>query len=171
MPKEQVTHRRPRGSPRRLDLETSIPVLLVFLGNRLNATGSATYRAHFGLGITEFRLLAMLAVEPNILAARICEVMGIDNGAASRALRALERRGLVEQQPDMQNRAYRRWRLTEAGIALHDEAVEIAAERERVLLSDFSAEEGAMLVGMLKRMLARTQDLARVRPSGEGREV
>lgn len=152
----------PSKAGRRLNLQTSVPVLVVFLGNRLNATGSATYRAHFGLGITEFRILVMLAIEPDILAAQICEVMGIDNGAASRSLRSLEQRGLVEQRPDDQNKAYRRWRLTEAGAALHDEAVEIALERERVLLADFSLQERTLLIDMLNRLIGRTPDLARV---------
>jgi DNA-binding MarR family transcriptional regulator len=150
------------GAPPRLDLDSSASVLLAFLGNRLNATGSAAYRKHFGLGITEFRLLAMLAVEPDIVAARVCEVMGIDNGAASRALRDLERRGLVEHRPDEQNRAYRRWSLTGAGGTLHDQAVRIAIERERLLLLDLSAEERGQLIDMLRRLLGRTADLARL---------
>jgi DNA-binding MarR family transcriptional regulator len=141
-----------RRAPR-LDLDRSIPVLLTFASNRLNSTGSAAYRALFGIGIPEVRLLIMLAVEPDINAARICEVMGIDSGAASRTLRDLEAHGLVRQRPDDQNRAYRRWSLTPAGEALHDQTVLISQERDRILAATMTAEEHDLLISLLKRIL------------------
>jgi DNA-binding MarR family transcriptional regulator len=146
----------------RLNLDRSLPVLLTFLANRLNATGSATYRALFGVGITEVRLLIMLAVEPDIHAARICEVMGIDGGAASRTLRDLERRGLVSHRRDDHNRAYRRWSLTAAGETLHDEAVLISKQREDILTATMTPAEQDLLIGLLKRMLGETDTLATV---------
>ena len=158
-------------TPRRpllLDLDRSLAVLLTFAANRLNSTGSAAYRAKLGLGITEVRLLIMLAVEPDIVAARICEVMGIDTGAASRTLREMEGRGLVRQRRDPHNRAYRRWTLTPAGDALHDQAVTIALERDRILTAAMTTEERDLMIDLLKRILARTPDLAAlVQASGE----
>jgi DNA-binding MarR family transcriptional regulator len=144
----------------RLNLDRSIPVLLTFVANRLNATGSATYRALFGVGITEVRLLIMLAVEPDIHAARICEVMGIDGGAASRTLRELQRRGLVLERRDDHNRAYRRWSLTSAGEALHDEAVLISKQREDMLTATMTQAEHDLLIDLLKRMLGETDTLS-----------
>lgn len=144
----------------RLNLDRSLPVLLTFVANRLNATGSATYRALFGVGITEVRLLIMLAVEPDIHAARICEVMGIDGGAASRTLRDLERRGLVRHRRDDQNRAYRRWSLTPAGERLHDQAVLVSKQREDILIATMTQAEQDLLIDLLKRMLAKTGALA-----------
>jgi DNA-binding MarR family transcriptional regulator len=142
-----------------LDLDRSVPVLLNFLANRVTASGSAVYRARFGLGITEYRLLAMLAASPDITGRRIHEVMGLDTGAISKSLRALEARGLVRPRADDQNPAYRRWTLTQAGAALQDEATRIAIERDRLLLADISDEERAVLIDLLRRMLGNVPHL------------
>jgi DNA-binding MarR family transcriptional regulator len=142
-----------------LDLDRSVSVLLNFLGNKLTASGSAAYRTRFGINITEFRVLAMLAVEPDILGQRFTEVIGLDPGATSRTLKALEMRGLVLSRSDDRHPAYRRWSLTREGAALQDAAVPVALERADVLLQDFNAKEEAQLVDFLRRMLKRMPDL------------
>lgn len=148
---------------RRLDLDRSVTVLLNFLSNRLTSTGSALYRSRFGLSITEFRLLVMLAVEPDIAPARICEVMGLDAGLASRSLRALERRGLVRSRADKRNPAYGRWSLTEDGAHMQDEAVEFAVQRDAILLEAINPQEQELLVSMLRRMLESVDRLRALR--------
>lgn len=150
----------PHPAQLRMDLDRSVSVLINFVATKLTASGSAAYRARFGLNITEFRVLAMLAVEPDILGRRFTEVMGLDPGAASRTLRALEARCLVVSRTDDRHPAYRRWSLTVAGAALQDEAVPVAFERARILLQDFSADEEAQLVVFLRRMLRRMPDIS-----------
>nr|WP_047165514.1 MarR family winged helix-turn-helix transcriptional regulator [Sphingomonas sp. Y57] len=144
---------------RTLDLQNSVGVLLNFLSTRLTASGSATYRRRFGLGILEFRLLVMLAAEPDIPPSRICEVMGLDGGAVSRALRGMEARGLVASRPDRRNPAYKRWSLTTEGARLQDQAVLVSMERDAILLADFTDAERTELIGLLRRMLARVDSL------------
>jgi DNA-binding MarR family transcriptional regulator len=144
---------------RTLDLQNSVGVLLNFLSTRLTASGSATYRSRFGLGILEFRLLVMLAAEPDIPPSRICEVMGLDGGAVSRALRGMEARALVASRPDRRNPAYKLWSLTAEGARLQDAAVPISMERDAILLAGFSDEERTMLIAMLRRMLAQVDGL------------
>lgn len=154
-----MTRKHPLQPLEVIDLNRSVPVLLAWLGNKLTASGSAHYRKHFGLSITEFRIIAMLAEEPDITGRRFCEVIGIDPGAASRALNALKDRQLVSNRPDPANPAYRRWSLTPAGIALFDRALPIARERSRILLQDISDQEHALLLDLLHRMLGRTDAL------------
>lgn len=148
------------GQPQRtLDLDRSVVVLINFLSNRMTSSGSALYRSRFGLAIGEFRLLVMLAAEPDISPARICEVMGLDNGAVSRSLRALEGRSLVTSRPDPRNPAYRKWSLTPQGAALQDDAVQLAIARDAILMADIAEDERELLLSMLRRMLARVDDL------------
>jgi DNA-binding MarR family transcriptional regulator len=150
----------PHAASARLDLDRSVSVLLNFLGNKLTASGSAAYRARFGINITEFRVLAMLAVEPDILGQRFTEVIGIDPGATSRTLKALETRGLVLSRPDDRHPAYRRWSLTHEGAADAGRGGSGGAGACARVAPGFQyGEDEARLVDFLRRMLKRMPDL------------
>ena len=141
-----------RGSGPVLDLSRYVPALLTFVSNKLSRSGSALYRRHFGVGIIEWRILAMLAVEPSIPASRICQVIGLDKGPVSRSLAFMERRGLVSIRADDADTRRRLATLTPAGRALHDRIIVVALERERRLLSCLTAEQQATLVELLNRL-------------------
>ena len=132
-----------------LDLARYVPALLTFISNKLSRSGSALYRRHFGVGIIEWRILAMLAVEPSSPATRICQVIGLDKGPVSRGLAFMERRGLVPIRADEADTRRRLATLTPAGRALHDRIIVVALERERRLLSCLTAEQRTTLVEVL----------------------
>jgi DNA-binding MarR family transcriptional regulator len=132
-----------------LDLTSYVPALLTFVSNKLSRSGSALYRRHFGVGIIEWRILAMLAVEPSIPATRVCQVIGLDKGPVSRSLAFMERRGLVTIRADEADTRRRLATLTPAGRALHDRIIVVALERERRLLSCLTAEQRSALVDLL----------------------
>lgn len=73
-----------------LDLERYVPALLTFVSNKLAKGASATYLRMFDVGVTEWRVISMLAVEPNITANRICQVIGFDKALVSRSLQFLK---------------------------------------------------------------------------------
>jgi DNA-binding MarR family transcriptional regulator len=148
-----------------LDLERYIPALLVFLSNKLTHGGATLYRRLFGVGISEWRILAMLAVEPNIPAHRICQVIGFDKALVSRVVQTLARRGLVSVKPDAKDSRRRVICLTAEGRRLHDRIIVIAFEREKLLLSGLSAEEAALLAGLLRRLLGNVDAANAYRPS------
>ncbi|GJD53465.1 Transcriptional regulator SlyA [Methylobacterium crusticola] len=139
------------GAPR-LDLAAYVPALLTFLANKLTRTGSALYRARFGVGITEWRILSLLALEPGITANRICQVIGFDKGPVSRSVAFLADRDLVTVETDAADARRHRITLTAAGLALHDRIIRVALERERRLLAPLSPEERRVLVGLLNRL-------------------
>lgn len=138
-----------------LDLERYVPAMLTFLANKLATGASLSYRKHFGIGVVEWRLLALLAVENNISANRMCQVIGLDKSAVSRSLQALEAAGNVSGQVDSKDARRYSVSLTPQGRALHDRVLKVALERERRLLSDFSPAEVDTLVGLLARMQAK----------------
>lgn len=137
-----------------LDLAAYVPALLTFVANKLSRSGSALYRRHFGIGITEWRILALLAVEPSIPASRICAVIGLDKGPVSRSLAAMERGGLVAIRPDKADTRRRRATLTQAGQAMHDRIIVVALERERRLLACLSEAQRTALVDALNLLHA-----------------
>jgi DNA-binding MarR family transcriptional regulator len=126
--------------------------LLLFISNRLTNSGSATYRRRFGIGMMDFRIMAMLSLEPGASGARIAEVIALDKAAVSRTLKSLERRGFVTAKPGL-GRA-RVLTLTAEGRAVYKKMWTIAQERERRLLINLSPKEQEVLRDLLRRLLA-----------------
>jgi DNA-binding MarR family transcriptional regulator len=140
-----------------MDLDTFVPALLTFVANRLTNSGSATYRKLFGVGMMDFRVLAMLSVEPGVSGARIARVIGLDQAAVSRTLRSLEDRGLVTATPA--GGRSRATVMTAKGREVYDAAWEVAKRREALLLEGLSEEEQALLRTLLRRLLLATPRL------------
>lgn len=136
----------------KLDLNRYVPAMLTFLANKLATGASISYRKHFGIGVVEWRLLALLAVEDHITANRICQVIGLDKSAVSRSLQLLEAAGRISGKVDTKDARRYTVSLTAKGKALHDRVLKVALERERRLLSDLSPSEVDTLVILLGRM-------------------
>jgi DNA-binding MarR family transcriptional regulator len=150
-----------RRSKHALDMETFVPAYLTYLAQKISASASALYRPQFGVGITDWRIIALLAVEPWITPGRICDATGLDKGAVSRSVQYLTEAGLVELQDGNGTQRRRPLALTAKGIGVHDRIVKLAAEREEQLLACFSAEERAQLIDFLARMRAQVEAIAK----------
>ena len=144
-----------------LDLERYAPALLTFLANKLTHTASARYRREFGVGIVEWRIMALLAIEPGIPAARACKVIGMDKGPVSRSVAFMTREGLVDVATDSGDARRRIITLTQAGRALHDRVLRVALEREARLLSCLAPAEVDALLNLLNRLHANLDAVTR----------
>ncbi len=151
----------------RLDLDRYVPAMLTFLANKLATGASLSYRKHFGIGVVEWRLIALLAVEDKITANRICQVIGLDKSAVSRSLQLLEAAGRISGEVDSKDARRYAVSLTAEGKALHDRVIKVALERERRLLSDFSAAEVDTLVKLLARMQAKVSHVNDYEPPAD----
>lgn len=139
-----------RQSP--IVLERYVPAFITFIANKWSRSSSSFYRRHFGIGMVEWRLMVLLAIEPWITAARADAVIGMDKAAVSRSVRELEKRGLVALRPNEVDPRRREMALTAEGRRLHDRVAVVALERERRLLACLSADEREVLIGMLDRI-------------------
>lgn len=144
-----------------LDLEHHASALLTFLANRLTVGANALYREKFGVGVTEWRVMALLAMEAPIPAARICQVIGLDKGPVSRCLSAMQEAGLVRVKPDRNDARLRPVALTATGRRLHDRIIKLALEREDKLLSCLKAAERKTLLALLNRLHANLEAVER----------
>jgi DNA-binding MarR family transcriptional regulator len=133
-------------------MDAFIPSALTNLAQKITSTASATYRPRFGVGITDWRIIALLGAEPWIAPVRICEATGLDKAAVSRSLRDLLKAGLVEVRGAEPNRRRLPFALTAKGLAAHDRIVVVALERQEQLLSGFSPKERALLQNFIARM-------------------
>lgn len=148
----------------KLDLNRYVPGLLTFLANKLATGASQCYRKNYGIGVVEWRMLSMLAVENDITAQRITQVIGLDKSAVSRSLQALETAGYVSSKVDSNDARRYTVSLTKAG-ALHKQVLQTALERERRLLSDFTEDEVDTLVDLLTRMHAQVESVNEFDPA------
>jgi DNA-binding MarR family transcriptional regulator len=147
------THSPPdRRSAHALDFAVFLPAALTFLAQRISTTASAVYRPKYGVGITDWRIMALLGAEPWIAPVRIAEATGLDKAAVSRSLEDLRNSGLIESDGEP-GRRRNRVALTDRGLAMHDELVELALERERKLLDGFTKAERTRLMNFVGRML------------------
>lgn len=147
-----------------MDLSNYIPALLTSLNNKLSAGASACYREHFGIGVVEWRVLAMLAVEDNIPANRICQVVGLDKAAVSRTLQALEKKGYISSLSDKEDARRMVLSLTPAGHALYTDVWKVASQREQLLLATLSPDEISAFVKTLNEMHAQLDAVNAVSP-------
>jgi DNA-binding MarR family transcriptional regulator len=142
-------------------MEAFVPAYLTYLAQKISASASALYRPQFGVGITDWRIIALLAVEPWITPGRICDATGLDKGAVSRSVQSLIEDGLVELEAGNGTQRRRPLALTAKGISVHDRIVKLAIARQEKLLACFSAEERGLLIEFLARMRAQVETLAK----------
>ena len=140
------------GNSEVLDLDRYVPALITFIANKLSRSATVLYQKRFGVNVTEWRILALLAIEPAISAARICHVIGYDKGPVSRTLAVMEERGLVTIRTDKNDGRTHAISLTPKGQSTHDRVIALALERERRLLSCLSKDERDVLINLLVRI-------------------
>lgn len=135
-----------------LDLNRYVPAFVTFIANKLSKSATVFYQRNFGLNVTEWRIMALLAIEPGIPASRICHVIGFDKGPVSRNLALMQKRGLIIIRVDPNDGRSHSITLTAKGRATHDKIIVAALERERRLLSCLKKDEREVLIDLLRRI-------------------
>jgi DNA-binding MarR family transcriptional regulator len=135
-----------------LDLDRYVPAFITFIANKLSNSATVFYQRNFGVNVTEWRIMSLLAIEPGIPASRICYVIGFDKAPVSRNLAMLQKRGLVVIRTAPDDGRTHAISLTARGRVVHDKVYAAAIERERRLLSCLKKEEREVLIDMLRRL-------------------
>jgi DNA-binding MarR family transcriptional regulator len=147
-----------------LDLERYVPAFITFIANKLSRSATAFYQKQFGINVTEWRIMSLLAIEPGIAASRICHVIGFDKGPVSRTLALMQKRGLIAIKTDPRDGRSHSISLTPRGRQIHDAVIVAALERERRLLACLRKDEREVLIDLLRRVHA---NLGAVTDQGE----
>ncbi|MCY7354719.1 MAG: MarR family winged helix-turn-helix transcriptional regulator [Lysobacter sp.] len=135
-----------------LELERFLPYRLSVLSNRISQTIASAYAARFGIGVTEWRVIAVLGRYCGLSANEVAERTAMDKVAVSRAVARLLERGLLQREPHGDDRRRSVLELSEAGYGVYDEVVPLALGFERQLLSPLDASERAMLDTLLSKL-------------------
>ncbi|MCK0745205.1 MarR family winged helix-turn-helix transcriptional regulator [Chromohalobacter nigrandesensis] len=154
-------------SHRVLDLDRYVPALITFVSNKLSAGASSVYRKNFNLGVTDWRIIAMLAVEPNITASRVAQVIGLNKAAVSRSLKSLRDRSLVSVVYDNKNERRKLVALTQEGLKTHDDVMSVALARESLLLEPLTDDEVDVFIGILQKLHKQVDVVNAMDPSEE----
>jgi DNA-binding MarR family transcriptional regulator len=121
---------------------------------RLTRGASRVYSRHFGISGLEWRLVSMLYEEPGVTANHVCQVVGLDKGAVSRAVAHLAGLGVLTAEAGPQGGRQRFMHLTAKGFELHDKVLVVALQREERLLAGISSDEADRLMELLARVSA-----------------
>jgi DNA-binding MarR family transcriptional regulator len=135
-----------------LDLERYVPAFVTFIANKLSRSATVFYQSKFGVNVTEWRIMSLLAIEPGITASRICHVIGFDKGPVSRTLAAMQTRDLIAIKNDSRDARSHSISLTRKGQDTHDSVIVAALERERRLLACLEKDEREVLIDLLRRI-------------------
>ncbi len=142
------------GKPPRLDPDRHAAFQIVSLANRISSSASQSYLRHFGIGVMEWRAMALIGRQPGVTANEIAQLSGLDKSSVSRAVAALIRKGDVRAVEDPADNRRALLTLTPEGEALHDRVIAASLARERLLLSGLSAAEHSQLFELLARLSA-----------------
>jgi DNA-binding MarR family transcriptional regulator len=154
-----------------LELDRFLPYRLSVLSNTLSQAIAAAYSDRFGLTIPEWRVIAVLAISPDLSAAEVAERTAMDKVAVSRAVNALLKSARVTRKFAAQDRRRSILRLSAIGRELYAKVVPLALGYEAALVESLSATERKALDHAIRVLLGRAKELGPVRQfKSSGRE-
>ena len=142
-----------------INIDNYAPYFFAAINSALSRGASARYLNDFGIGVTEWRVLSWIATEPQVSAARICDVIALDKAAVSRAVAKLENDALIAATPSRRDPRRKALRLTAAGAVLHDRVLTAALEREAQLIDGVPPEDYETFLRVMRRLRANVETL------------
>ena len=139
-------------APRALELEHFLPYRLSVLSNRISDAIAREYSQRFALGVTEWRVMAVLGRWPGLTASQVAQRTAMDKVAVSRAVARLLEAGRLSRVADKGDRRRALLHLSREGQAIHDQVVPQAREFERRVLDGIAPAERESLFRLLDRL-------------------
>lgn len=144
---------------KQLVLEDFLPYRLSVLSNTVSNAIAGACGRRFGVGIPEWRVIAVLGRSPGLSASEVAERTLMDKVAVSRAVSKLLKSGRIERRFADSDRRRSILTLTDAGRKLHDEIAPLALEFQDELLHDLDEDEIRTLHRLTERLLARARQI------------
>jgi DNA-binding MarR family transcriptional regulator len=135
-----------------LDLERFLPYRLSVLSNRVSDAIARVYSQRFALGVTEWRVMAVLGRYPDLSANEVAQRTAMDKVAVSRAVAGLLEAGRLQRDIHGGDRRRSVLRLSADGYRIYDQVAPLALAFEQRLLDGLDAAERGLLFGLLDRL-------------------
>lgn len=140
-----------RESGESLTVDAFLTTLMSQVGNALRRTITTPYAERFGLSVSEWRLLSLIAHAGRIAFSELVEQSTSDKALVSRGLKRLELQGLVVLQGEGHTPRKKIYcEVTPQGAALHEEAIPIARAAQAEAICAIAPEDrDAMFRGLI----------------------
>ena len=142
----------PADAGSRLDLDHFLPYRLSVLSNRLSTAIARIYAERLDLGITEWRVMAVLGLHPGLSAGEVAQRTAMDKVAVSRAVARLMEAGRLRREVDPADRRRSVLYLSPAGRGIYAEVAPLALEFEQRLFGHLERREREALFALLDRL-------------------
>jgi len=140
-------------------LSQFLPYRLSITSNAVSGRIAQEYRAHFGLSVPEWRVMAVLGDSGGVTQRELTSLTLMDKVAVNRACKVLEERMLAKRSPNTLDGRSHLLELTEEGLAMHGQIMPLAQEMEKRIFAGLDPAEKAQFSDLLARVLAQIGDL------------
>lgn len=140
-----------------LVLKEHVPALITWINNKYSAQASRIYREKFGIGISDWRIIAYLGVHETGTSAQMTDFLGMDKGAISRSVSTLMEKRLLEEKS--RNGRSIELQLSPSGKEIYAKILKIALQRERDLLSVLTDDERILFLYILNKVHSRFENI------------
>jgi DNA-binding MarR family transcriptional regulator len=137
-----------------VEVNRYIAAYIMGLANRLSNGASNYYRRHYNLGMSEWRAMMAIGTSTHRIVREVAEMADLDYAAASKSLRLLQRRGLVDVVQTRRRGRAAIASLTEEGLTLYRQLSASSRQRQQRLLSVLAPHEVDALWALLRRLEA-----------------
>ena len=142
-----------------LRLDLFLPYRLSALAGRTSRLLSRVYEARFGISIPEWRVVAHVAAHDALSLREVSRLTHLDKATASRAVARLAENGFLAKRTNAADRRLVELSLTRKGRRLFAEIEPLALAFEAELVGGLSAEDVALLHGLIARLDRRLDEL------------
>ena len=144
-----------------LVLSEFLPFRLFALTYHFSQRLQKVYSDEFGLTRTEWRILAVLAQNPDISAREVADLGLLDKVAVSRAVAQLLQRGILARESDHRDKRRSVLSLTREGVALYEQVAPAVRKVEQAVLAGLSKSEREQIDSTIHELSRRlTSDLS-----------
>ncbi len=142
-----------------LELDRFLPYRLSVLSNIVSTAISGAYEKRFGLTIPEWRVMAVLAMTPDLSAAEVAQRTAMDKVAVSRAVASLLKARRIVRQTARADRRRSLLRLSQAGRRVYAQVVPVALAYERDLLAPLTRKDREVVDRAVRILLGRATEI------------
>jgi DNA-binding MarR family transcriptional regulator len=142
-----------------LELDRFLPYRLSVLSNIVSTAIAGAYQDRFGLTIPEWRVMAVLAMNPGLSAAEVAQRTAMDKVAVSRAVASLLKQRRIAREMARSDRRRSLLKLAPAGRRVYAQVIPFALAYERELIAPLSRRDREMLDRAIRILLGRATEI------------